>query len=205
MHPFRESSRVAQEARIRRFGGGPVEAPKVVKPVKRAAGGPIPAVKKRLKLANGGSAMEGAGAKKRLDHSSRAPQVNIVIADKPDAGQGPPPMLGGPPMGPPPGLPPGGPPGLPPGGGAPPGGPPGPGAGPPGMGGPPPGGGAMAPALAANPMLKQALAAKMAGAGGGGPPPGMPAMKAGGGVTGQDAGAGSGEGRLEKRRSISRQ
>lgn len=204
MHPFRESSRVETEARIRRFGGGPVEAPKVAKPVKRAAGGPLTAAKKtRLKLANGGAAMEGAPAKKRLDRTSRAPQVNIVIADKPDAGQGPPPMLGGPPMGPPPGLPPGGPPGLPPGGGAPPpGGPPGPGAGPPGMGGPPPGGGTMAPALAANPMLKQALAAKLAGAAGG---PGMPGMKDGGGIRGQDAGAGSGEGRLEKQRAVSRQ
>src|SRR5580765_6401869 len=125
MHPFRQSSRVEQEARIRRFGGGPVikEAPK---PVKRALGGPLTAAKKtRLKLANGGAAMEGGGAKKRLDRSSRAPQVNIVIADKPDAGSGGPPMMGGPPMGgPPPGLPPGGPPGLPPGGPTPP--PPGP-------------------------------------------------------------------------------
>ena len=195
MHPYRNAARAERETRIRRMGGGPVEADEVQdkKIVKKAFGQHDTQLHKgkktRLNLATGGAAspMEGDESKKRLDRkprgASNAPVVNIVIADK--GGEQPPMAPPPPPMMKPPMPPMGGP------GGAP---PPGPG---PGPGAPPPMG-AMAPALATNPALKQALAARAA-------PPGASPMRNGGGVEGQDAGAGSGEGRLQKARLVHRQ
>lgn len=165
MHPFRAQAKDDTERRLRKFGHHD-DAPETRAKKIAKSGSQFDDKNPRKKLATGGAATSDtdlhneAPAKKRLDRkprgNARGPSVNIIIADKPDSGMAPPPMAGPPP--PMPMMP-------PPGAGAP---PPGPG----GMAPPPMG--AMAPQLANNPMLRNALAARAAPAGG--------PMASGGGV-----------------------
>lgn len=155
MHPFRAQAKEDTERRLRKFGHVAGDAPETRAKKIAKSGSQFDDKNPRKKFADGGAAMnDGAPAKKRLDRKPRGSTVNIIIADKPDQGMAPP-MAGPPPpmpMPPPPGV--GGP--------------------PPGPGGMPPPMGAMAPALANNPMLRNALAARAAPAGG--------PMASGGGV-----------------------
>lgn len=121
MHPYREQAKSSTASAIKRAGGKASDD--VINHPHAAA--------PRKKLATGGPAMvEGDAAKKNLGRKGRGSgtNVNIIIADKPDAPPAPalpikPPMaMAPPPMRPPvappmqpPGMPPGAPPtGLPP-------------------------------------------------------------------------------------------